>query len=201
MPGMTKTLSSTTVPPLRDLGQALQALQVADSTPGRPRSPAVTQATVSPPPPDRPPAAEIASLPRTPSPAKAEPPPDPALEAARRQQERVTTLQAALAPLMAEAKRCVAAARACRTPGPATEPTWARHAREFTAWQAAVQAHDAHAAQVTPEAEALFGPAGPQPDAVRSLRNAVQWCIVSGRDWSSMDAARSEGAVLVEQLG
>ncbi len=38
-------------------------------------------------------------------------------------------------------------------------------------------------------------------DAVRTMRNAVQWCIVSGNGWSSVDHARAEGAVLVEQLG
>lgn len=38
-------------------------------------------------------------------------------------------------------------------------------------------------------------------DAVRTMRNAAQWCIVSGNDWPSMDAARASGAVLVEELG
>lgn len=37
-------------------------------------------------------------------------------------------------------------------------------------------------------------------DAVRTMRNAVQWCIVSG-EWATVDAARAEGAVLIEQLG
>lgn len=158
--------------PVHDLKQALQAQQVADSAPGQPRCPAVIRATVSPPRPgtDRSPALESAPTPRDPSPAKAEPRPDPVREAARLQQERITALQAALAPLLAEAQRCVAAAQACGATGSATEPAWARHAREFTAWQAAVQAHDAHAAQATSEAEAMFGPAGLQPDAVRSLR-------------------------------
>jgi hypothetical protein len=36
-------------------------------------------------------------------------------------------------------------------------------------------------------------------DAVRTMRNAVAWCIASGSEWSSMDAARAEGAVLIEQ--
>jgi hypothetical protein len=36
-------------------------------------------------------------------------------------------------------------------------------------------------------------------EAVRTMRNAVEWCIVSGRDWVSVDAARAKGAVLVEQ--
>jgi|GEM_PF-1550282 len=36
-------------------------------------------------------------------------------------------------------------------------------------------------------------------DAVRTMRNAVEWCIVSGSEWSSIDAARAKGAVLVEQ--
>lgn len=37
-------------------------------------------------------------------------------------------------------------------------------------------------------------------DAVRTMRNAVQWCIVSG-EWPTVDAARTKGAVLIEQLG
>lgn len=36
-------------------------------------------------------------------------------------------------------------------------------------------------------------------DAVRTMRNAVEWCIVSGIEWASIDAARANGAVLVEQ--
>lgn len=35
--------------------------------------------------------------------------------------------------------------------------------------------------------------------AVRTMKNAVQWCIVSGAEWASMDAARAKGAVLIEQ--
>lgn len=38
-------------------------------------------------------------------------------------------------------------------------------------------------------------------DAVRTMRNAAQWCIVSGESWASLDAARVGGAVLIEQLG
>lgn len=38
-------------------------------------------------------------------------------------------------------------------------------------------------------------------DAVRTMRNAVQWCICAGDAWSDVDAARAEGAVLIEQLG
>jgi hypothetical protein len=38
-------------------------------------------------------------------------------------------------------------------------------------------------------------------DAVRTMRNAAQWCICSGDAWSDMDAARAAGAVLIEQLG
>lgn len=38
-------------------------------------------------------------------------------------------------------------------------------------------------------------------DAVRTMRNAAQWCIVSGESWASLDAARDGGAVLIEQLG
>jgi hypothetical protein len=34
--------------------------------------------------------------------------------------------------------------------------------------------------------------------AVRTMRNAVEWCIVSGRE-ASVDAARAKGAVLIEQ--
>jgi hypothetical protein len=36
-------------------------------------------------------------------------------------------------------------------------------------------------------------------DAVRTMRNAVEWCIVSGIEWASIDAARAKGAVLIEQ--
>lgn len=38
-------------------------------------------------------------------------------------------------------------------------------------------------------------------DAVRTMKNAIRWCIVSGRDWPSIDVAREYGAVLVEELG
>ena len=34
--------------------------------------------------------------------------------------------------------------------------------------------------------------------AVRTMRNAVEWCIVAGRE-PSIDAARAKGAVLIEQ--
>ena len=36
-------------------------------------------------------------------------------------------------------------------------------------------------------------------DAVRTMRNAVEWAVVSGSEWASIEAARAEGAVLVEQ--
>ncbi len=36
-------------------------------------------------------------------------------------------------------------------------------------------------------------------DAVKTMRNAVEWCIVSGSEWVSVDAARAKGAVLIEQ--
>ena len=36
-------------------------------------------------------------------------------------------------------------------------------------------------------------------DAVKTMRNAVEWCIVAGHEWSSIDAARESGAVLIEQ--
>ncbi|MDB4939272.1 MAG: hypothetical protein JWP87_6244, partial [Labilithrix sp.] len=36
-------------------------------------------------------------------------------------------------------------------------------------------------------------------DAVKTMRNAVEWCIVAGHEWASIDAARAKGAVLVEQ--
>lgn len=176
-----RPLPAAQVPPVRaevpvrdttqDITQALQALQVADGAPDRPRSPVR--------PPRQPGAGRHLAQETTPtprpappalSPANAEPRPDPAIEAARLQQEQVTALQAALAPFLAEAERCVAAARACGDVGPATEPAWARQSREFAAWQAAVQAHDACAAQVSTQADALFGPTGPQPAAVRPLR-------------------------------
>ena len=34
--------------------------------------------------------------------------------------------------------------------------------------------------------------------AVRTMRNAVEWCIVRGRE-PSIDAARAKGAILIEQ--
>jgi hypothetical protein len=37
-------------------------------------------------------------------------------------------------------------------------------------------------------------------DAVRTMRNAAQWCIASGNDWPSLDAARTNGAILIEQV-
>jgi hypothetical protein len=37
-------------------------------------------------------------------------------------------------------------------------------------------------------------------DAARTMRNAAQWCICSGDSWPSMEAARTAGAVLIEQL-
>jgi hypothetical protein len=36
-------------------------------------------------------------------------------------------------------------------------------------------------------------------DAVKTMRNAVEWCIVAGSEWATVDAARAEGAVLIEQ--
>jgi hypothetical protein len=38
-------------------------------------------------------------------------------------------------------------------------------------------------------------------DAVRTMRNAAQWCIVRGVEWSSIEAARAADAVLIEQRG
>jgi hypothetical protein len=37
-------------------------------------------------------------------------------------------------------------------------------------------------------------------DAVRRMKNAIGWCVVSGTGWSDLDAARASGAILVEQL-
>ncbi len=37
-------------------------------------------------------------------------------------------------------------------------------------------------------------------DAVKTMRNAVEWCICSGESWDDVDSARAEGAVLIEQL-
>jgi hypothetical protein len=31
------------------------------------------------------------------------------------------------------------------------------------------------------------------------MRNAVEWCIVAGSEWATVDAARAKGAVLIEQ--
>jgi hypothetical protein len=36
-------------------------------------------------------------------------------------------------------------------------------------------------------------------DAVKTMRNAIEWCIVAGHEWSSIEAARESGAVLIEQ--
>ena len=36
-------------------------------------------------------------------------------------------------------------------------------------------------------------------EAVRTMRNAVEWTICSGTEWTDIDAARAKGAVLVEQ--
>lgn len=36
-------------------------------------------------------------------------------------------------------------------------------------------------------------------EAVRTMRNAVEWSICSGADWTDIDTARAKGAVLVEQ--
>jgi hypothetical protein len=36
-------------------------------------------------------------------------------------------------------------------------------------------------------------------DAVKTMRNAVEWCIVAGSEWATVDAARAKGAVLIEQ--
>jgi hypothetical protein len=37
-------------------------------------------------------------------------------------------------------------------------------------------------------------------DAVQRMKNAIGWCVVSGTDWADLDAARADGAILVEQL-
>jgi hypothetical protein len=37
-------------------------------------------------------------------------------------------------------------------------------------------------------------------DAVQRMKNAVAWCVVSGSGWTTLEAARANGAVLVEQL-
>lgn len=36
-------------------------------------------------------------------------------------------------------------------------------------------------------------------DAVKTMRNAVEWCIVAGSECKTVDAARANGAVLIEQ--
>jgi hypothetical protein len=38
-------------------------------------------------------------------------------------------------------------------------------------------------------------------EAVRTMKNAIEWCIVAGSDWASLDAARAGDAVLIEQTG
>jgi hypothetical protein len=37
-------------------------------------------------------------------------------------------------------------------------------------------------------------------DAVQRMKNAIGWCVVSGTGWRDLDAARANGAILVEQL-
>jgi hypothetical protein len=37
-------------------------------------------------------------------------------------------------------------------------------------------------------------------DAVRRMKNAIGWCVVSGTSWRDLESARAGGAVLVEQL-
>jgi hypothetical protein len=37
-------------------------------------------------------------------------------------------------------------------------------------------------------------------DAVKTMRNAAQWCIASGTDWANVEHARSRGAILIEQV-
>lgn len=37
-------------------------------------------------------------------------------------------------------------------------------------------------------------------DAVKRMKNAIGWCVVSGTGWSDLETARASGAVLVEQL-
>ncbi len=37
-------------------------------------------------------------------------------------------------------------------------------------------------------------------DAVQRMKNAIGWCVVSGTGWADLDAAREDGAILVEQL-
>lgn len=36
-------------------------------------------------------------------------------------------------------------------------------------------------------------------DAVRKMRNAIAWSIVAGSEWTSVEDARANGAVLIEQ--
>lgn len=45
----------------------------------------------------------------------------------------------------------------------------------------------------------VFPTLGTALDAVRTMRNAVEWCIVAGREWASLDVARASGMLLVEQ--
>lgn len=45
----------------------------------------------------------------------------------------------------------------------------------------------------------VFPTLGTALDAVRTMKNAIAWCIVAGREWTSADAARANGALLVEQ--
>ena len=142
----------------RRIMQSLETLHLADpQRPGgkaKPRAPGAAQssaarskrqATGQPALPD---AAKRGPLP-TPAatPAVAEQPVDPAVEAtARLRQEQLAGLRAMLAPLRDEARRMHDAAQssssASTTPAPNGRP-WAGHSLEFTAWQSAAQAYDA----------------------------------------------------------
>lgn len=98
--------------------------------------------------------------------AMASPAVDPA-EAARLQQERMAALQAGLDQLLAEAGRREASGPASGTSGVAAAPAWARHAREFDAWEA----HGARAEALAAQASDLSGSSG-EP-AVERLQQAI----------------------------
>lgn len=106
--------------------------------------------------------------------ADAVPVAEPALNLAlNRQKEQAAALQAALALPLAQAQRCTTEARACRDAASRTGPAWMQHAREFTAWQQAVLAHDACAEQIPVQAVALFGADAAALDVVRDMQKAT----------------------------
>jgi len=98
-------------------------------------------------------------------------PVDPVAEAAAQlRQERVDALQAALAPLQAEAERLSDVAQAAASDA-VTRQRWDRPRQEFAAWQAVVRAYDACTADLATQAAALFDLGSGDPEVRRLQRD------------------------------